>query len=91
MDALITIDASRARKDFFKILDKVYLEEKAFLVKKAGIPVAAISKAISGPKRDIMEFAGVWKDIDAKKMIATIYDARKNKSKLKRRLPKIDD
>lgn len=91
MDGLITIDASKARRDFFKILDKVYLEEKAFLIRKAGIPVAEISKAILTPKRDIMEFAGIWKDIDAGKMIANIYEARKDKSRLKRKLPKISD
>lgn len=89
MNNLTPIDASKARENFFKILDKVYLEDKAFLIRKAGIPVAELIKASAVSRRDIMNFAGVWKDIDAKKIIEYIYTARKDRGKIKRKLPKI--
>lgn len=89
MDNIIFVDASKARSDFFNILDSVYLSNKSFLIKKAGIPVAEISRPrISLKNKKIFEFAGIWSDIDTNKIINTIYDGRKDKAKLKRNLPK---
>lgn len=34
----------------------------------------------------IMKFAGMWKDIDAKKIKKYIHEGRKDKGKLKRRI-----
>lgn len=88
MDNITFIDASKARTDFFKILDWVYLNDKTLLIKKSGIPVAEISKPKSLlAKKNILEFAGAWSDIDDKKIINIIYEGRKDKGKLKRRLP----
>ena len=88
MDNITFIDASKARIDFFKILDWVYLKDKSFLIKKAGIPVAEISKPKSLLKRkNILQFAGVWSDIDNKKTINIIYEGRKDREKSKRKLP----
>lgn len=88
MDTITFIDASKARVDFFKILDGVYFKNKSFLIKKAGIPVAEISKPKSLlTKKSILEFAGVWSDIDNNKVIDSIYEARKDKGKPKRKLP----
>lgn len=88
MDNITFIDASKARIDFFKILDWVYLKDKSFLIKKAGIPVAEISKPKSSlTRKNILEFAGVWSDIDNKKIINIIYEGRKDKEKSKRKLP----
>ncbi|MEK7633603.1 MAG: hypothetical protein AAB437_02050 [Patescibacteria group bacterium] len=88
MDNITFIDASKARVDFFKILDWVYLKDKSFLIKKAGIPVAEISKPKSLlTKRGILEFAGIWSDIDNKKIIDIIYEGRKDKEKSKRKFP----
>lgn len=88
MDNITFIDASKARIDFFKILDWVYLNNKSFLIKKAGIPVAEISKPKSLlTRKSILEFAGVWADIDNKKIINVIYEGRKDKEKSKRKLP----
>lgn len=88
MDNIIFIDASKARVDFFKMLDWVYLNNKSFLIKKAGIPVAEITKPKSLLKRrNILEFAGAWSNIDNKKIINIIYEGRKDKDKSKRKLP----
>ena len=38
----------------------------------------------------IMGFAGIWKDIDAKKIKKYIYEGRKDKGKLKRKLPDLN-
>ena len=42
MNTPVTIDASKARNDFFKLLDRVYFEDVEFIVKKTGIPVAKL-------------------------------------------------
>lgn len=88
MDSTTHIDASKARIDFFKILDSVYFKDRSFLIKKAGIPVAEISRPKSKlSRKSILEFAGVWSDIDNKSIISSIYTARKDKDKSKRQLP----
>ena len=76
--------------DFFDILDKVYSAGASFLIKKSGIPVAVISKPVSS-KKSIMDFAGVWKDVDADKMVEYIYVERSDKKKLKRKLPDVSN
>lgn len=60
MNNIISIDASKARNEFFKILNKVFLEEKKFLIKKSGIPVAEITKPKEINENDILSFAGIW-------------------------------
>ena len=88
MDSTTHIDASKAWIDFFKILDNVYFNDRSFLINKAGIPVAEISKP--KPKlarKNILEFAGVWSDIDNNRVINSIYTARKDGEKSKRQLP----
>jgi len=88
MDTITFIDASKARTDFFKILDWVYFNDKSFLIKKAGIPVAEITKPRSLLKRkNILEFAGAWSDIDNKKILSMIYEGRKDRVHLKRKVP----
>ena len=88
MDNVTFIDASKARIDFFKILDSVYLKNESFFIKKAGIPVAEISKPKSLSKeKNILEFAGIWSDVDNNKIINRIYTARKDNKKFKRKLP----
>ncbi|MGB9706827.1 MAG: hypothetical protein ACPLXP_02010 [Microgenomates group bacterium] len=57
----IPIDASRARNEFFNLLRRVYLEDVVFLVKKAGIPVAEISRTKEIKKKSLSSFAGIWK------------------------------
>lgn len=61
MNNYITIDATNARNDFFKLLDKVYMGNKTFLIKKAGIPVAELQKPKVITNADIERFAGIWK------------------------------
>lgn len=86
---MIFIDASKARSDFFSILDSVYLNGSSFLIKKAGIPVAEISRPRTLLNNsDLFKFAGIWSDIDANKIINTIYESRKDQIKLKRKVPK---
>lgn len=60
MNNVISIDASKARNEFFKILDKVFLEKKSFLVKKSGIPVAEITRPKEITEDNILPFAGIW-------------------------------
>lgn len=82
MDNATFIDASKARIDFFKILDRVYLKDRSFLIKKAGIPVAEISRPKSLlTRKKILDFAGAWSDIDNDRLIKSIYEARKDKKR----------
>jgi len=90
MSNSITVNASEARNDFFGLLNKVYFENKSFLIKKAGVPVAKLGKFDDEKKIDIMKFAGIWKDIDTEKMKKYIYEGRKDSGKLKRKLPKFN-
>lgn len=90
MSNLIPIDASRARNNFFKILDKVFLEDEAFLINKAGIPVAKIIKAEISKRKSIMNFAGIWKEIETRKITDYIYKGRSDKRKARRKLAKIN-
>ena len=86
MSNLITVNASDARNDFFGLLDKVYFENKSFLIKKAGLPIARLGKFDEEEKVDIMKFAGMWENIDSEKVKKYIYEGRKDKGKLKRKL-----
>lgn len=88
MSDTVSIDASKARKEFFKILSEVGLGKKSFLIKKSGVPVARVVSIKDD--FDVMELAGVWKDIDADAMINYIYEGRKDKGGLKRKLPKLE-
>lgn len=88
MDNITFVDASKARTDFFKILDWVYFNDKTLLIKKSGIPVAEISKPKPlSIRKNILEFAGAWSDINDKKIIKIIYEGRKDKNKPKRKIP----
>lgn len=90
MNTPIPINASKARDEFFKILDRVYFEDVEFVVRKTGIPVAKISKSVSiKPKKKLIDFFGILSDIEAEKIKKYIYEGRKDKGKLKRKLPQI--
>lgn len=90
MDNATFIDASKARIDFFKILDSVYLRDRSFLIKKAGIPVAEISRPKSLlTRKKILDFAGAWSDIDNSGLVKSIYEARKDNKKTRRLLPNL--
>ena len=93
MGKLISISSSKARSDFFDILEAVYLKNKGYLIKKSGIPVAKIvgieESTNKAKKNDLMKFAGIWKDIDTDSMIKYIYEGRKDEGEKKRVLPKI--
>ena len=77
------INASTARADFFNLLDKVYLEDKSFIIKRGGVAVAEISRPKKAPKeKSILDFAGIWKNLDyADDMIAEIYALRSDKNR----------
>lgn len=90
MNTLIPIDASRARNDFFKLLDRVRTHGDRFIIKKAGIPMAEISKPGLKDEKNIMKFAGAWKDLDTDTMIEDIYTSRKDTGKLIRTLPPLE-
>ena len=85
-----TVNASAARSNFFDILDKVYTAGESFLVKKSGIPVAVISKPVVKNK-NIMDFAGIWKNINVDKTINYIKSGRSDSGKLKRKLPNVSN
>jgi prevent-host-death family protein len=50
-----TINASTARQEFSKILNKVFREETRIVVEKSGIPVAAIISAEDLKRLDRLE------------------------------------
>jgi prevent-host-death family protein len=50
-----TINASTARQEFSKILNKVFREETRIVVEKSGIPVAAIISAQDLKRLDQLE------------------------------------
>lgn len=89
MNNTIIIDATAARNDFFNLLDKVYMRDKTYVIKKAGIPVAELKKPKIKTKDDILRFAGIWKDAKAKKLLNYVYAERKDYGKIGRKLPKI--
>ena len=73
----IPINASEMRSRLFEILSRVYLKKEKFVVKKSWIDVAKIS----GPEDDvsnILRFAGIWKDLNSKKLKDEIYSSRKD-------------
>lgn len=86
MPNLVYIDASKARSNFFNILMRVYAGE-IFLVKKSGIPVAKISKPDISKKGNVLDFAGVLKELEEKKILNYIYKGRKDSKTSKRKLP----
>lgn len=88
MVEVTNIDASKARNNFFNILMRAYKGE-VFLIKKAGIPVAKISKPSLDNKRSILDFAGALKKINDKKLIKRIYNVRKDSLIFPRKLPAI--
>ncbi len=45
MSNIAVIDASKARNNFFKLLDDVFTNDKTFVIRKAGITVAKLEKA----------------------------------------------
>ena len=90
MSTPIPIDASQARNNFFKLLQRVYDHRESFIIKKAGIPMATIKTISDEPTspKNVMDFAGAWKDkINASKLIKQIYRDRKDDPKLQRKLP----
>lgn len=93
MSGLISISSSKARSDFFDILEAVYLKNKGYLIKKSGIPVAKIvgiaGSETANRKMNLMKLAGAWKNIDTDSMIKYIYEGRLDKGETKRKLPKI--
>lgn len=84
------IDASRAREKFFTILERVFSHNETFLIRKGGIPMAEIISPRKVVKKDLMHFAGIWKEIDAGKMIGAIYTDREDRGREKRKLPPIE-
>ncbi|MGD9129696.1 MAG: hypothetical protein PVJ09_04380 [Candidatus Woesebacteria bacterium] len=88
----ISIDASKARNNFFNILNTVYKDKTvSFTIKKSGIPVAVISKYKATVSKKTLNFAGAWKGIKQGKrpdnLLKEIYEARKDTGKVKRKLP----
>lgn len=84
-----SIDASKARNNFFKILSDVYAKKTSYVIVRGGVPVARIVETNKNKPYDIMSFAGIWNDIDADKVVQTIQKARTETSRSNQVLPKI--
>ncbi len=89
---MIPIPASKARQNFFPIIDDVFLNENLYEIRKNNIPVAWIIKPQRKEDTDLMKFAGAWGDwkdmkSEAKKMIVSVYKGRKDEGKEKKNIP----
>lgn len=61
-----TLTATKARNDFFNLLDSVYLDNNMYQIEKSGIPVAIIIKPDflkQLPTSSVMDFAGAWENL----------------------------
>lgn len=91
MSNLISISSSKARSNFFDILEAVYIKNKGYLIEKSGIPVAKIVRIEESTNKvkkvNLMKLAGAWKDVDTDSMIKYIYEGRSDKGKSTRKLP----
>ena len=81
------IDSSKAREKFFEILREVFEENKVYVIKKDGKPMARIS-CVDEPKNDLLRFAGILSDKEAKKMKNLVNSGRKDGSSKKKYLLK---
>ena len=89
MKTVVSLDATKVRNDFFNVLNNIFNEDVIVEIKKAGIPVAYLSKTnplrtVSQQKQALKEFAGAWADddsIDAEKMVSDIYRWREEGSR----------
>jgi hypothetical protein len=83
----IYIDASKARNNFANIINAVYLENKSYIIKKSGIPIVKISKAVDSPKEtNFFDLAGLISESEAKKMTRLYKSGRADGSRLKKKL-----
>ena len=82
------VDSSKARENFFKILNSVCKDKKTYVIEKSGIPVAKISCVDEAPKRSFREFAGILTDAEAKRMLKLVKTGRNDGSAKKKYLLK---
>ena len=86
-----TISAYKARTNFGELLNEVYYKDEEIVIERKGkpmvkmVPAGDFPKTKKGKMKDpFLEAAGMWKDIDAEKMIAEIYKARRDGSRKKK-------
>jgi len=81
----ITISSTELKNRTANVLNDVYFRGKTAVVNRYGKPVVKIvpvkEEGIENRGRNFMKLAGVWKNIDADKMIREIYKARRDGSR----------
>ena len=80
----ITISATHLKNKIADVLNDVYFGRKTVIINRHGKPLVKIvplEESAKRSKKNFMKLAGVWKDVDADKMIKDIYNARKDGSR----------
>lgn len=79
-----TVTATDLKNKIADVLNRVVYAKSELVIVRHGKPVAKIVPLVESAKRskkNFMKLAGVWKDVDADKMIKDIYNARKDGSR----------
>ena len=66
MKTTAVIDATKARNEFFQLLNDVFEHDSVIEIKKSGITVGYLSKhppAAPTPQKTLIDYAGVWKEL----------------------------
>ena len=76
----LNIDSSEARNNLPSIIDSVYLDKKKYIINRLGVPLASIIP-IDKNKMELLKYAGILSEKEAKKIKDRIKKGRKDGSK----------
>lgn len=79
-----TVTATDLKNKIADVLNRVVYAKSEIIVVRHGKPLVKIVPLVESAKKskkNFMKLAGVWKDVDADKMIKDIYNARKDGSR----------
>ena len=78
MNTPVSIDSSKARGNFYDLLNSVYTKNKSYIIKKSGIPVAKlVSINDNVVKKDFLDFAGMLTEEEGDKLLNQFKDFNK--------------
>lgn len=81
------VSAYKARTNLGDLINRAYYNDEEIIIERKGEPMVKISKyreKKKEAKKTLADLAGVWKDIDADKMIKYIYEGRRDGSRKKK-------
>jgi prevent-host-death family protein len=87
MNTPVSIDSSKARSNFYDLLNSVYTKNKSYIIKKSGIPVARlVSINDNVVKKDFLDFAGMLTEEEGNKLLKLVESGRRDGSSKKKYL-----